>query len=80
VQKQLDRLPNHDRDAIRVALRALARDPFSNPKAERLHEYLFGWRLVVRAYRVLYDLDPLDRLIIVGEVARRTTTTYKRRR
>jgi mRNA-degrading endonuclease RelE of RelBE toxin-antitoxin system len=35
---------------------------------------------VVRAYRVLYDLDPLDRLIIVGEVARRTTTTYKRRR
>jgi mRNA-degrading endonuclease RelE of RelBE toxin-antitoxin system len=80
VQRQLDRLPRHDSDAIRAALKALARDPFSHPKAERLHEYGFSWRLRVRDYRVLYDLDPIDRLILAGDVARRTTTTYKRRR
>jgi len=77
--KQLDRFPGHDRDAIRAALKLLARDPFAHPKAERLHEYGFDWRLRVRDYRVLYDLDPLERLILVGDIARRTTTTYKRR-
>ena len=80
VQRQLDPLPSHDSDAIGAALKALAHDPFSHPKAERLHEYGFGWRLRVRDYRVLYDLDPVDRLILAGDVARRTTTTYKRRR
>lgn len=78
--KQLDRLPPHDRDAVRAALRTLAGNPFAHPKAERLKEYLFGWRLRVRDCRVLYDLDPVDRLILVGDVGRRTTTTYKRRR
>ena len=77
--KQLDRFPGHDRDAIRAALRLLASDPFPHPKAERLHEYGFEWRLRVRDYRVLYDLDPLDRLVLVGDARRRTTTTYKRR-
>ena len=77
--KQLDRFPGHDRDAIRAALKVLARDPFGYPKAERLHEHDFDWRLRVRDYRVLYDLDPLQRLILVGDIARRTTTTYKRR-
>ena len=77
--KQLDRFPGHDSDAIRAALKVLARDPFAHPKAERLHEHGFDWRLRVRDYRVLYDLDPLQRLILVGDIARRTTTTYKRR-
>jgi len=77
--KQLDRFPSHDRDAIRAALKVLARDPFGHPKAERLHEHDFDWRLRVRDYRVLYDLDPIERLILVGDVARRTTTTYRRR-
>ncbi len=53
--------------------------PSPTPKAERLHEHDFDWRLRVRDYRVLYDLDPLQRLILVGDVARRTTTTYRRR-
>lgn len=77
--KQLDRFPGHDSAAIRAALKVLARDPFAHPKAERLHGYGFDWRLRVRDYRVLYDLDPLERLILVGDIARRTTTTYKRR-
>ncbi len=81
--KQLDRLPGHDRDAIRAALKVLARDPLdrrAHPNAAQLHEYGYDWRLRVRDYRVLYNLDPLQRLIIVGDIARRTTTTYKKRR
>jgi mRNA-degrading endonuclease RelE of RelBE toxin-antitoxin system len=78
-ERQLDRLPAHDRDAIRAALRALAHDPFGHPKAQRLHEHGFGWRLRVRDYRVLYDLDPLERLILVAQVLRRTSTTYRGR-
>ncbi len=77
--KQLDRFPGHDSDAIRAALKVLALDPLAHPKAERLHEHDFDWRLRVRDYRVLYDLDPLERAVLVGDISRRTTTTYKRR-
>jgi mRNA-degrading endonuclease RelE of RelBE toxin-antitoxin system len=65
-EKHLDRLPPHDRDAVRDALRVLARDPLAHPNAERLRHQPFGWKLRVRDYRVLYDLDPVDRAIVVG--------------
>jgi mRNA-degrading endonuclease RelE of RelBE toxin-antitoxin system len=78
--KQLDRLPDHDAAAILAALRVLARDPFAHPKVQRLSEHGFDWRLRVRDYRVLYDLDPLTRSVLVGDVVRRTSTTYAKRR
>jgi hypothetical protein len=46
--KPLDRFPGHDCDAIRAAPKVLARAPFAHPKAERLHEHDFDWRLRVR--------------------------------
>ena len=81
--KQLDRFPSHAAAAIRAALKGLARDPLdrrANPHVAQLHEYGYDWRLRVRDYRVLYNLDPMQRLIFVGDIARRSRTTYKRRR
>ena len=74
--KHLDRLPPRDSEAIRVALRALAVDPLAHPNAKRLRGHAYGWRLRVRDYRVLYDLDPVDRVIVVADVLRRTSKTY----
>jgi mRNA-degrading endonuclease RelE of RelBE toxin-antitoxin system len=79
-EKHLDKLPPHDRDAVRAALRVLALDPLAHPKVERLRDQAFAWKLRVRDYRVLYDLDPLDRAVNVGDVVRRTSTTYRKRR
>jgi mRNA-degrading endonuclease RelE of RelBE toxin-antitoxin system len=80
VEKQLDRLPSRDSAAVRAELKELARDPLAHRNAERLTEHGYGWRLRVRSYRVLYDLDPLDRTILVASVERRTSTTYRKRR
>jgi mRNA-degrading endonuclease RelE of RelBE toxin-antitoxin system len=62
-----------------AALTALATDPLASAlDLQRLKHHLFGWRLRVRAYRVLYDLDPLTRTIDVGRIERRSSTTYRR--
>jgi mRNA interferase RelE/StbE len=79
-RKDLDALPERDRTAILRALDELRADPFGHHNAERLREHVFGWRLRVRAYRVLYDLDPIVRTIVVARIERRSTTTYRRRR
>ena len=39
----------------------------------------FGWRRRVGNYRVIYDLIPEQRVIIVSRIERRTTTTYRKR-
>ena len=61
-------------------LHELAQDPLSPLlDAERLKQHVFGWRLRIRAYRVLYDLDPLTRTIDVHQIGRRSSTTYRHR-
>jgi mRNA-degrading endonuclease RelE of RelBE toxin-antitoxin system len=56
----------------------MANDPHAGDIV-RLKGTRFGWRRRVGDYRILYDLDPAERLITVQHIARRTTTTYRRR-
>jgi mRNA-degrading endonuclease RelE of RelBE toxin-antitoxin system len=53
-------------------------DPYTGDIA-RLQGELFGWRRRVGNYRVIYDLIPEQRVIIVSRIERRTTTTYRKR-
>ncbi len=77
-RKQLDMLPPDDRARILAALHQLANDPYSGD-IKRLKGHRFGWRQRVGDYRIFYDFDPVQRVIIVAIVERRTTTTYRKR-
>jgi mRNA-degrading endonuclease RelE of RelBE toxin-antitoxin system len=54
----------------------MAYDPFTGDIV-RLKGHRFSWRRRVGSYRILYDLDPINRAISVGLIERRTTTTYR---
>jgi mRNA-degrading endonuclease RelE of RelBE toxin-antitoxin system len=57
----------------------LARDPYEAGDVVALIGHPTGFRLRVGAYRILYDLRPDVRAIDVSDIARRSTTTYRRR-
>ena len=77
-RKQLAELPLADRKRVAVALRQMQDDPYTGDIA-RLQGEPFGWRRRVGNYRVIYDLIPEQRVIIVSRIERRTTTTYRKR-
>lgn len=60
------------------ALDQMAGDPFSGDIV-RLKGHRFGWRRRVGDYRILYDLDPVNRVVAIGLIARCTTSTYRKR-
>jgi len=74
-QKQLRRLPAKDRSRVRAALLVMKGDPFSGDLA-RLHGQPGGWRRRAGAYRIFFDVDYGQRLVIVTAIVRRTSTTY----
>jgi mRNA-degrading endonuclease RelE of RelBE toxin-antitoxin system len=54
----------------------MANDPFTGDIA-RLKAHRFGWRRRVGDYRILYDLDPINRFLDIGLIERRSSTTYR---
>jgi mRNA-degrading endonuclease RelE of RelBE toxin-antitoxin system len=56
----------------------MGEDPFTGDIA-RVQGEPFGWRRRVGNYRVIYELIIDQRVIIVSRIARRTTTTYRKR-
>jgi mRNA interferase RelE/StbE len=73
-QKNLEKLPLKDRASILAALAAMEADPFAGD-IKRL-QASGGWRRRVRNYRILYDLNLNERLIVVTSILRRSSTTY----
>ena len=76
VQKQLDKLTEHDYETVAEAISALEQEP-RPPGVKKLAESGL-WRIRVRHYRVVYTIDDKESLIIVVRVARRTEDTYRR--
>jgi len=75
-RKQLDKLPNQDRTRIIAALKQMGNDPYGGD-IQRLKGHRFGWRRRIGNYRILYDLDPVARSIVIARIERRGTTTYR---
>lgn len=75
VQKQLDAIGGRDYQAVDEAISALAQ----NPRPSRVEKLTPSglWRVRVRQYRVVYQIDDKERLVIVVRVARRAEDTYK---
>jgi len=74
-QKQLDRLKGQDYQRIAKAIFALEREP-RPPKVKKLAESGL-WRLRVGQYRVVYNINEAENLVIVVRVARRVESTYR---
>lgn len=54
----------------------MGNDPYTGDM-QRLKGHRFGWRRRVGNYRILDDLDPMARLILLARIERRSTTSYR---
>ena len=75
-QKQLDRLTEHDYEIVAETISALEPEP--RPLGVKKLAESGLWRIRVGQYRVVYNIDDEELLVIVVRVARRTEDTYKR--
>ena len=75
VRKALKRIPPSDQGRILVALDEMEEDPFQGDIV-RLKAQPSAWRRRVGNWRILFDVDPDRRLVIVHDILRRTSTTY----
>ena len=76
VQKQLDKLTEHDYELVAQVVSALEREP-RPPRVKKLAESGL-WRIRAGSYRVVYAIDDKESLVIVVRVVRRTEDTYQR--
>ena len=71
----MGRAPLRDRPRLLAALGDLESDPFHGD-AIRLRGKDDVWRRRVGAWRIVFELDRPKRIIRVGTIVRRTSTTY----
>jgi len=78
VTRKLRRLPHKDRRLILDALAALERNP-RQAALQPLQHQPTGYRLRAGNWRLPTDIYPEISLIVVSDLMRRTTTTYRKR-
>ena len=80
VQRQLGRLRGTDYYAARGIVLGLAEDP-RPPGSTKLVGTRSTWRVRVRidgeAWRVIYEIDDAERLVVVARLVRRDEGTYR---
>ncbi len=76
VQKQLDKLAEQDYEIVARAISALEQEP--RPRGVKKLAESGLWRIRVGQYRVVYNINDEERLVIVVRVARRAEDTYRR--
>ena len=68
-QRELQHLPYKDYDRVCEAIRALAQNPIP-PECFALKGYI-GWRIHIRDYRVIYEIDEAHHLVTILHVGHR---------
>ena len=76
VQKQLDKLGEHDYEIVAEAVSALEQDPRPS-RVKKLAESGL-WRIRIGQFRVVYTINDEEHLVVVVRIARRKGDTYKR--
>ena len=74
-RKALKRIPASDQGRILAALDEMEEDPFQGDIV-RLKAQPTAWRRRIGNWRILFDVNPGRRLVIVHDILRRTSTTY----
>jgi mRNA interferase RelE/StbE len=77
VPKSLARLPLDDHRRIVNALAAMQDDPLSGD-VQVLRNRPTSYRRRIGNYRILFDLELTTRMVLIHDVVRRSTTTYRR--
>jgi mRNA interferase RelE/StbE len=67
-------LPVEEKRRIAAALDRLERDPRARGTKKLVGSLL--WRVRVGEYRIIYSIADRERIVLVVEIVRRTTTTY----
>jgi len=68
-QKELRQLPHEDYERVRDTIRALAREP--RPAGCLALTGRAGWRIRVGTYRVIYEINDVQRAITILHVGHR---------
>jgi mRNA-degrading endonuclease RelE of RelBE toxin-antitoxin system len=74
-EKDLRTLPAKEQERVKAALISLRVDPFSGD-IKRLKSKSPSWRRRMGNYRIVSDLYPEQRLIVVTGILRRNSTIY----
>lgn len=74
--KQLRKLPNLVQIEIVKAVTALDDSFECNPKVTMLINHIYGYRLRVGNYRVLFDSLELKTILLIEEIKKRDERTY----
>ena len=75
--RSLKKLPLEDKARIKRVFQKLERDPFSLDIKKLGQPYIASHRARVGNYRIFLDIDTELKIIIILEVERRTTQTYR---
>ena len=76
-ERGLRQLPEEVQSRLGPPILALAHEP-RPPGVRKLRGEEHTWRIRVGAYRVVYDVDDHQRLVVVLKVDRRRESTYRR--
>jgi len=69
-------MPEKDKARINRALNEMKEDPFSGDVTALQGEYRGLFRRRVGSWRIIFILKRDEHVILVGDVVRRTSTTY----
>lgn len=73
-RKSLNRIPARDRQRIEAALAEMQQNPFQGDI--RKLQGLPGFRRRVGDWRIMFEVSPEVRHVVVAAIERRTSTTY----
>ena len=69
-------MPTRDRQRLNTPLNRMKEDPFSGDVSALKGEYHGLFRRRVGSWRIIFELNPERRLILVHDILRRSSTTY----
>jgi mRNA-degrading endonuclease RelE of RelBE toxin-antitoxin system len=75
-QRAFRSMPAKDQARINKALNEMKDDPLSGDIVSLKGEYQGQFRRRVGSWRVIFELDPETRVLLIHDIARRTSTTY----
>lgn len=77
VLKQAKRIPKKDAERLFIVLQTLSQNPYKGD-IEKLEGEENVWRRRIGAWRIIYEIFPKWKIVLVEDIRRRTDTTYKR--
>jgi mRNA-degrading endonuclease RelE of RelBE toxin-antitoxin system len=75
-QRAFRALPVIDRQRINKALNEMKTDPLSGDIVALKEEYRGQFRRRVGSWRIIFEIDATARVVLIHDIARRTSTTY----